>query len=38
VPDLHEMNQTPRTALVNLPYERLCPGALELQQLQNEFR
>src|SRR6202167_6115151 len=38
VPDLHEMNQTPQTALVDLPYERLCPGALELQQLQNEFR
>jgi len=38
VPDLHEMNRTPPTALVNLPYEKLCPGALELQQLQNEFR
>jgi 2-oxoglutarate ferredoxin oxidoreductase subunit beta len=38
VPDLHEMNRTPPTPLVNLPYETLCPGALELQQLQNEFR
>src|ERR1700692_1913742 len=38
VPDLHEMNQTPQTALVNLPYERLCPGALQLEQLQNDFR
>ena len=38
VPDLHEMNQTPKTALVNLPYESLCPGAQELQRLQNEFR
>jgi len=38
VPDLHEMNRTPQTALVNLPYERLCPGALALEQLQNEFR
>jgi 2-oxoglutarate/2-oxoacid ferredoxin oxidoreductase subunit beta len=38
VPDLHEMNQTPPTALVNQPWEKLCPGAAELQQLQNEFR
>src|SRR5579863_1531643 len=38
VPDLHEMSHTPPTALVNVPYEKLCPGALELQQLQNEFR
>src|SRR5580658_5887135 len=38
VPDLHEMNRTPPTALVNLPWERLCPGAMELEQLQNEFR
>jgi len=38
VPDLHEMNHTPQTALVNLPYETLCPGALQLEQLQNEFR
>jgi 2-oxoglutarate/2-oxoacid ferredoxin oxidoreductase subunit beta len=38
VPDLHEMNRTPRTALVNIPYEDLCPGAQELETLQNEFR
>jgi 2-oxoglutarate ferredoxin oxidoreductase subunit beta len=38
VPDLHEMNRTPATALTNLPWEKLCPGATELQQLQNEFR
>jgi 2-oxoglutarate ferredoxin oxidoreductase subunit beta len=38
VPDLHEMNRTPETALVNVPYEKLCPGALQLEQLQNEFR
>jgi 2-oxoglutarate ferredoxin oxidoreductase subunit beta len=38
VPDLHELNRTPKTALVNIPYERLCPGALELDRLQNEFR
>jgi len=38
VPDMHEMNRTPRTALVDLPFESLCPGAQQLQQLQNEFR
>jgi 2-oxoglutarate ferredoxin oxidoreductase subunit beta len=38
VPDLHEMNRTPKTALVNIPYESLCPGAQELETLQNEFR
>jgi len=38
VPDLHEMNRTPKTPLVNLPYEKLCPGALQLHQLQDEFR
>jgi 2-oxoglutarate ferredoxin oxidoreductase subunit beta len=38
VPDLHEMNRTPQGALVNVPYDKLCPGAQELEQLQNEFR
>jgi 2-oxoglutarate/2-oxoacid ferredoxin oxidoreductase subunit beta len=38
VPDLHEMSHTPQTALVDLPWETLCPGALQLEQLQNEFR
>src|SRR5580698_6009599 len=38
VPDLHEMNHTPQTALVNIPWDVLCPGAQELQSLQNEFR
>jgi 2-oxoglutarate ferredoxin oxidoreductase subunit beta len=38
VPDLHEMSHTPQTALVNVPYETLCPGAQQLEQLQNEFR
>jgi 2-oxoglutarate ferredoxin oxidoreductase subunit beta len=38
VPDLHEMNRTSKTPLVNLPHERLCPGALQLEQLQAEFR
>jgi 2-oxoglutarate/2-oxoacid ferredoxin oxidoreductase subunit beta len=38
VPDLHEMSHTPQTALVSVPYETLCPGAQQLEQLQNEFR
>jgi 2-oxoglutarate ferredoxin oxidoreductase subunit beta len=38
VPDMHEMNRTPKKALVDLPYETLCPGAAALEQLQNEFR
>ncbi|HEX4275608.1 MAG TPA: 2-oxoacid:ferredoxin oxidoreductase subunit beta [Bryobacteraceae bacterium] len=38
VPDMHEMNRTPQTALVDVPYETLCPGAAALEQLQNEFR
>ena len=38
VPDLHELSRTPKTALVDLPYEALCPGAQQLDQLMNEFR
>jgi len=38
VPDLHEMSRTPPTALVNIPYESLCPGSQQLDQLMNEFR
>ena len=38
VPDTHETNHTPQTALVDLPYEKLCPGSAALEQLQQEFR
>ncbi len=38
VQDLHEMNQTPDTRLSTFPYEKLCPGAAELDKLQEEFR
>jgi 2-oxoglutarate ferredoxin oxidoreductase subunit beta len=38
VPDLHEMNKTVDTALSKVPYEKLCPGASELDKLQEEFR
>ncbi len=37
-PDVHELNKTPATALSNVPYEKLCPGADALQQLQQDFR
>ncbi len=37
VQDMHERNQTPRMALVDIPYERLCPGSEQLQFLQEEF-
>jgi 2-oxoglutarate ferredoxin oxidoreductase subunit beta len=38
VPDLHEMNNTPARALSKLPFEKLCPGASELDKLQEAFR
>ena len=38
VGDVHEMNQTPETALARVPYEKLCPGAAELDRMQAEFR
>jgi len=38
VPDLHEMNNTPEISLTEVPYEKLCPGAEALNQLQDEYR
>ncbi len=38
VSDLHELNQTSSAALSKAPYEKLCPGAAALEQLQEEFR
>ena len=38
VPDMHELNRTPATALAHLPYEKLCPGSAELDALQAEYR
>jgi len=38
VPDVHEMQQTPDTSLVDLPYETLCPGSAALEALQEEYR
>ena len=36
--ELHELNNTPSTALNSLPYDSLCPGATELEALQRDFR
>jgi 2-oxoglutarate ferredoxin oxidoreductase subunit beta len=38
VGDVHDMNQTSDTPLSRIPYEKLCPGASELEHLQEEFR
>ena len=38
VADVHELNQTPETALSKLPYEKLCPGSEALDRLQEEYR
>ena len=37
-PDLHELNNTSETPLAQLPYEKLCPGKVALDELQAEFR
>ena len=38
LPDMHETAETVETPLVDLPYERLCPGADALAELMAEFR
>src|SRR5579872_1721364 len=38
VPDLHELNATPDTALIKVPYEKLCPGSAALDKLQEDYR
>ena len=38
VGDVHETNKTPQVPLVNLPYEKLCPGSAQLAALMEEFR
>ena len=37
-PDLHELNRTSDTPLARLPFEKLCPGAAALDELQKDFR
>jgi 2-oxoglutarate ferredoxin oxidoreductase subunit beta len=36
--DMHEVNGTVERALVELPYEDLCPGSAALSELMEEFR
>ncbi len=36
--DMHALNHTVETPLVELPYEKLCPGNAALQELQAEYR
>jgi 2-oxoglutarate ferredoxin oxidoreductase subunit beta len=36
--DMHDQSETIQTPLVHLPYEQLCPGAVELEALQRRFR
>jgi 2-oxoglutarate/2-oxoacid ferredoxin oxidoreductase subunit beta len=37
-PDMHMLNKTVATPLVDLPFERLCPGSQALDQLMEEYR
>jgi len=37
-PDMHQLEHTPETALTALPFEVLCPGAVELDHLMERFR
>jgi 2-oxoglutarate ferredoxin oxidoreductase subunit beta len=38
VPNVHELNDTTNVPLSKVPYEKLCPGAAELERLQAEFQ
>lgn len=38
VPNLHEQNNASETPLSQMPFDKLCPGSLALDSLQNEFR
>lgn len=37
-PDLHDLHHTPTLGLSKLPFSKLCPGSLELDELQKDFR
>jgi 2-oxoglutarate ferredoxin oxidoreductase subunit beta len=37
-PEMHDLNRTVQTPLVDMPYEQLCPGAGALSALMAEFR
>ena len=36
--DMHALNRTTATPLVDLPYDKLCPGGAALQTLMDEYR
>jgi 2-oxoglutarate ferredoxin oxidoreductase subunit beta len=36
--DMHDLLKTPETPLVDLPYERLCPGSKALEALMARYR
>jgi 2-oxoglutarate ferredoxin oxidoreductase subunit beta len=36
--DMHSLNRTVKTPLIDLPYETLCPGGTALEALMDEFR
>jgi hypothetical protein len=36
--DVHELNNTPRYGLNQVPYEKLCPGSAALTTMQESFR
>ena len=38
VPDMHEMNNTSETPLIQVPFESLCPGSGALEKLMEDFR
>ena len=38
VPDMHGLNETVETPLVDVPFSELCPGSAALAELQEEFR
>jgi 2-oxoglutarate ferredoxin oxidoreductase subunit beta len=38
VGDIHEVGNTPEAPLARVPFERLCPGAEQLDRLQMAFR
>ena len=36
--DMHDMMRTPETPLIELPFEKLCPGRAALDALMGQFR
>src|SRR5487761_1609073 len=38
MPEIHELNDTPRHGLNKVPFKKLCPGSQELATIQEDFR